>query len=302
MSKSPQKHFSGVFTAIITPFNSDGGLDLPAFTTLIKSQLESNVDGLVVCGSTGEAMTLSDEERFTLVSHAVKQVKGKISVIAGAGHCDTKVACVMQNKMLDLGVDATLQVVPWYNKPTAEGLYQHFSAIAAVNKLPIILYNIPSRTGSDIAADTVLKLVKNFVNIVGLKESNVDTVRLQLLLGALKKIRPDFSVFSGEDGFVLPLLAMGGQGVIAVSSNLVPELFTDMIADFNDGKLEQAQNSAEKIAQLSKLMFFRSNPIPVKSALFARGLVQNVFRLPLCPLDEADMNFLRTELNNMGCL
>ncbi len=297
------KHFSGVFTAIVTPFQENGSIDLSAFSKLIDFQLDNEIDGIVVCGSTGEAMTLSDDERAALVEHCVKQVAGKIPVIAGAGHSNTLIACTLQKQMKDLGANATLHVTPWYNKPPQEGLFRHYQAIANANDLPIILYNIPSRTGCDLAPATILRLAKEFPSIVGLKESNLDPIRLQTLLGDLKKIRPDFSVLSGEDGFVLPLLAMGGQGVIAVSSNLAPKTMCDMVHAFHqDGQLEKAQSLADKLASLVTLMFFRTNPIPVKSALHFGGYLQNQFRLPLCPLNDEDSVHLKSELQNGGWL
>ena len=168
--------------------------------------------------------------------------------------------------------------------------------------MPIILYNIPSRTGCDLAPATILRLANQFPNIVGLKESNLEPIRLQALIGDLKKTRPDFSVFSGEDGFILPLLAMGGQGVICVSSNLAPKVVCDMVQAYNQGQLDKAQTIAEKLAGLAALMFFRTNPIPVKSALHLSGQMQNNFRLPLCALNDDDMAYLKSQLQSGGWL
>ncbi len=296
------KLFSGVFTAIVTPFQQNGSLDLSAFSKLVDHQLAQGIDGIVVCGSTGEGMTLTDGERATLVECCVKQVAGKIPIIAGAGHSNTSIACTLQKQMGDLGAAATLHVTPWYNKPPQEGLFRHYQAIAAVNDLPIILYNIPSRTGCDLAPATILRLAKEFPSIVGLKESNLDPIRLQTLLSELKKIRPDFSVLSGEDGFILPLLAMGGQGVICVSSNLAPKTVCDMVQAYRQGQLDKAQTIADRLASLAALMFFRTNPIPVKSALHLGGYLQNSFRLPLCPLNDEDMGHLKSQLQSEGWL
>jgi 4-hydroxy-tetrahydrodipicolinate synthase len=296
------KCFSGVFTAIVTPFQQSGSLDLAAFSGLIDLQLAQGIDGLVVCGSTGEGMTLSDDERATLVAHCVKQVAGRIPIFAGAGHSNTKIACTLQKQMKDLGATATLHVTPWYNKPPQEGLFRHYQAIANINELPIILYNIPSRTGCDLAPSTILRLANECPSIVGLKESNLDPIRLQGLIGELKKTRPDFSVFSGEDGFVLPLLAMGGQGVICVSSNVAPKMFCNMFKAHQQGELGEAQTIAEKLVSLARVMFFRTNPLPVKSALFLSGHIQNSFRLPLCGLNEEDMAYLKSQLQSGGWL
>ena len=300
MTQSPR--FMGALTALVTPFQADGSLDLNAFRQLIDKQVAAGIDGLVVCGSTGEAHTLSVDERVELVRVCVEQVKGRMPVIAGAGSSSTQTACDLQKQMKAVGADATLHVMPWYNKPTQEGLYQHFAAIARAADLPLIMYNVPSRTCCDISADTVLRLAKEFSNIVGLKECNLEPLRLQSLLGDLKILRADFAVFTGEDGFVLPLLAMGGHGVISVFGNLAPKMAIELIQAFRQNDFETAQTLAGRLAALTSLMFFRSNPIPVKSALYLRGDVQNVFRLPLCPLNSDDMTYLKTELSKQGWL
>lgn len=294
--------FSGVFTAIVTPFKADQSLDLPAFKKLVDVQIEAGIHGLVVAGSTGEAMTLTDDERALLVKTCVEHAKGHVPVIAGAGASSTDVACHLQKRMKEAGASGTLQVTPWYNKPTPEGLYRHFSAIAKVADLPVILYNVPSRTCCDMNAETILHLAREHANIVGLKDSNMETVRLQSLLGDLKKIRPDFCVMSGEDGFVLPLLAMGGHGVISVGSNVAPKAMLGLVNAFQQGNLEEAQTIAAHLTSLTNQMFFRTNPIPVKSALFLKGQIENAFRLPLYPLNEEDMRSLQTKLTEQGWL
>ena len=293
------KQFAGVYTAIITPFNQNDELDLEAFSKLIDLQLKAGIDGLVICGSTGEGITLTDDERFTLVKHAVKQVAGKIPVVAGAGHASTKIACDLQKQMKALGATATLHVTPWYNKPTTEGLYLHFSQVAESSDLPIILYNVPGRTACDLPVDVILRLSQNYPNIIGLKDSNIDPVRIQQILA---KARPDFCFFSGEDGFVLPLLAMGGQGVISVCSNIVPKTMLDMIRAYHDDNMTEAQTIAARIAELTPVMFMKSNPIPVKSSAHLMGLIENTFRLPLCPLSKNDMDTLRQKLSAQGWL
>jgi 4-hydroxy-tetrahydrodipicolinate synthase len=298
--KSPL--FAGVFTAIVTPFKKDHSLDLEAFKKLIDKQLADGIDGFVVCGSTGEGMTVSDDERATLVKTCLEQVKGRVPVIAGAGSSNTQTACRLQKQMKDLGASGTLQVTPWYNKPTPEGLYRHFSEIAKTCDLPIILYNVPSRTGCDMNAQTVLRLAKEHANIVGLKESNLEAVRLQTMLSDLKKCRPDFAVVSGEDGFVLPLLAMGGHGVISMTSNVAPKVMLGIVKAFNEGNLSEAQAQATRMASLTGTMFYRSNPMPVKTALHLMGAIENTFRLPLCPLSDEDMRTVQTQLTEQGWL
>lgn len=296
------KRFAGVYTAIITPFNQNDELDLNAFSKLIDLQLKAGIDGLVISGSTGEGITLTDDERFTLVKHAIKQVAGKVPVVAGAGHASTKVACDLQKQMKALGATATLHVTPWYNKPTPEGLYLHFSKVAEAADLPIILYNVPGRTSCDLPIDVILRLAQNYPNIVGLKDSNTDPVRIQTLLSKTTSIRPDFCLFSGEDGFVLPLLAMGGQGVISVCSNIIPKAMLNMIRAYHDDNMAEAQSIASRIAELTPVMFMRSNPIPVKSTAHLMGLVENTFRLPLCPLSKSEMDTLQQKLTAQGWL
>lgn len=266
-----------VYTALVTPFKSDGSVDLSAFEKIIDAQLEAGIHGLVVCGSTGEGMTLTDLEKEALLKTAVSRVAGRVPVIMGAGHASTQVACYWQQKSLELGATHTLHVTPWYNKPTPEGLYAHFEAIARVNNLPIILYNVPSRTQCNMPADLILKLAKDFKNICGLKECNLDPVRIHTLIENAPK---GFEFFSGEDAFVLPWLTMGGHGVISVWSNFVPELLIQLVS-------KPTPKLAAKLAFLSQVSPNRPNPIPVKTAM---GL--NNFRLPLLALPAGEQNEL----------
>jgi 4-hydroxy-tetrahydrodipicolinate synthase len=273
-----------VYTALVTPFKSDGLLDLSVFEKNIDDQLEAGVHGLVVCGSTGEGMTLTDFEKEALLKTAVTRVKGRVPVIMGAGHASTQVACYWQQKALELGATHTLHVTPWYNKPTPEGLYAHFEAIARVNSLPIILYNVPSRTQCNMPAELILKLAQDFKNICGLKECNLDPVRIHKLMENAPK---GFEFFSGEDAFVLPWMTMGGHGVISVWSNLAPKLVVELVSKPN-------QKLAAKLAFLSQISPNRPNPIPVKTAM---GL-QN-FRLPLLALDFQEQAELRSRIESL---
>lgn len=262
-----------VYTALLTPFRADGSLDVSAFENLIHSQLKAGVHGLVVCGSTGEGMTLTDAEKESLLKLAVQQVAGKVPVVMGCGHANTQIACLWQQKAKDLSADAALHVTPWYNKPTPEGLYAHYEAVAQVNDLPIILYNVPGRTSCNLPVDIVIQLAQKFKHIKGLKECNLDPVRIHTLLQNLPE---DFQLFSGEDSFILPLLSLGGHGVISVWSNLVPELFVDFMSN-------PTKELAAKIAFLSNVSPNRPNPIPIKTAM---GFDE--FRLPLLALEATE--------------
>lgn len=266
-----------VYTALVTPFKLDGSVDLLTFEKIIDAQLQAGIHGLVVCGSTGEGMTLTDPEKEGLLKTAVARVAGRVPVIMGAGHASTQIACYWQQRSLELGATHTLHVTPWYNRPTPEGLYAHFEAIARVNHLPIILYNVPSRTQCDMPADVILKLAKDFKNICGLKECNFDPARVRLLFENAPK---GFEFFSGEDAFVLPWMAMGGHGVISVWSNLLPELFVELVS-------KPTPELAAKLASLSQVGSKRPNPIPIKTAM---GL--NNFRLPLLALPALEQNEL----------
>lgn len=297
-----QPYFRGIYTAIVTPFQQDSSLDLNALERLIKLQLEAKVHGIVACGSTGEAMTLTDDEISQVVQTCQKHAQGITQIIAGAGDNVTLKACQKQKRMHNLGVAATLHVTPWYNKPTQEGLYRHYRAIVDAASTPVILYNVPGRTGVNLEVSTVLRLAKECPSIVGIKDANADAERLQLMLAGLIDLRGDFAVLSGEDGFLLPLLAMGGHGLISVMSNVAPKECVQLFDAFNTKDHAMAQKLANKLIHLVKLMFFKTNPIPVKTALHLMGLIENAFRLPLCPLEQNDYDYIKRELTKLGWL
>jgi 4-hydroxy-tetrahydrodipicolinate synthase len=292
----------GVWTALVTPFLADESVDFEAFDRLVGLQIEGGIQALVPCGTTGESATLSDEEKVSLAQRCVSVAEGRIPVIAGAGQNDTRKAVSLHQKMKTAGVAATLQVTPYYNKPTQEGLYRHFRAIAESSDLPVVLYNVPSRTGVDLKPETVLRLAEDCPTIAALKDTTTDTVRVQELICDLRRVRPDFRVLSGEDGFLLPLLAMGGHGLISVGSNWAPSLFADVYNNFRNGHLEQAAAHFEKVAALTPLMFMSANPLPVKTALSFRSLLQNHYRLPLCPMQDAENEQLKSALTAQGWL
>lgn len=289
--------FAGVFTALVTPFHEDGSLDLDSYRALVRAQLDAGISGLVACGTTGEASTLSTQEHLAVVRACQDEVRGRVPVIAGAGANDTLEAMKMHQRVAELGVDASLQVTPWYNKPTQEGLYRHFRAIAESNPLPIILYNVPGRTGVDMLPDTIVRLAKECPSIAAVKEATGSIQRAQEILNRVE--RKDFSVLSGDDGLILGLLAIGGHGVISVTSHLCAQELSRMCHAFHEGNIAEAQALSKRTSPLSTILFFRANPIPVKTALVLTGKIKGLaahFRLPLCPLDDGETAQLKKML------
>lgn len=250
---------------------------------------------VVLFGSTGESPTIENEERKEMVMFVKTIAKNRIRVIAGAGSNNTKVAIEQQKAMEECGADATLQVTPYYNKPTQEGLFEHFSAIAKASKGPIILYNVPARTLSDLAPETVAKLAKCHPNIIGIKDANINMGRLYRLIQLAKNERPDFLVLSGEDDALLPLLKLGGDGSIAVSAQLLLFEMNALLQSVQNGDENYAFAINEKIAGFFDLMFCYTNPLPLKTILASLGLIENQFRLPLCPLTDAQQEKLLAE-------
>ncbi|MES2504609.1 MAG: 4-hydroxy-tetrahydrodipicolinate synthase [Myxococcota bacterium] len=272
-----------VYTALVTPFNSDGSVDLTTFEKNLDAQAAAGVDGVLVCGSTGEGITLSEDEKELLLKTTVKRVGQHMVVLMNAGHVDTREAVRWQGKSKDLGAVSTVHVTPWYNRPTPEGLYAHFARIAEVNDLPMIIYNNPGRTACDMSAELIIELASKFKNIVGVKECNLNPIRLHTLL---ENAPAGFKLYSGEDSFVLPLMAMGGHGVISVWSNLVPKLFVELVKN-------PTPALAAKLAFLSNVTS-RPNPISIKTAM---GL--NEFRLPLLGLERAECEELLTRVKEL---
>jgi 4-hydroxy-tetrahydrodipicolinate synthase len=295
--------FTGVYTALVTPFHDDGSLDLDSYKKLVRAQVAAGLHGLVPCGTTGEASTLSVEEHVAVVTACRDEARatGKpIKIVAGAGSNDTKKAVEMHKRVTELGVDGALHVTPWYNKPTQEGLYRHFRAIADASPLPIVLYNVPGRTGVDMLPDTIARLAKDASNIVAVKEATGSIQRAQQIVNKLHGVRDDFSILSGDDGFILGLLSIGGHGVISVTSHLCAKDLVEMMAAFHAGDHTRAQALSRKTSPLADALFFRSNPIPVKTALALQGMMKANFRSPLCPLLEDELAQLKKLLAEAG--
>ncbi len=273
---------TGSIVAIATPMKTDASIDWDAFSRLIEYHIVNGTDGIVVAGTTGESATLSPEEHIECIEFVVKQVARRIPVIAGTGANSTTEAIHLAKSAEASGCDAHLSVVPYYNKPTQEGLYQHFLAIADSCELPLILYNVPGRTGCDLLPETVVRLSK-VVNIVGIKEAST----LERCLELLKVCPKDFYVFSGDDPIALEVVHQGGAGVISVTANIAAKEMSDMIA-LASSDYQKAKEIDARLQTVHQAMFIESNPTPVKWALYRMGMVEDTIRLPLVTLDKAN--------------
>jgi len=281
--------FRGTFTALVTPFR-DGGFDVSAFEQLIETQIAAGITGIVAIGTTGESPTLSHEEREQVIRVAVAKANKRSLVLAGTGSNSTKHAIAQTKLAEELGVDAALLVAPYYNKPSQEGLFRHFKAIADATSLPIMLYNIPGRCGVDIVPETVARLAKECRNIVSIKEASGSVERV----GELRRNLPDaFTILSGDDSLTLPFMAVGAVGVVSVASNLFPSEVSAVVRACESGDLKSAEKLHRKLLPLFKDLFIEPNPVPVKTALAWRGAMAAEVRLPLCEMSEANQARLR---------
>jgi len=296
MIQKPQ--FPGTYTAIVTPFKG-GQVDERALQQLVKAQIRAGVDGVVPVGTTGESPTLSYEEHIEVIKLSVKFAAGKTKVIAGTGGNSTSEAIYLTKAAEEAGADASLQVAPYYNKPTQEGLFQHFHAVARATRLPIILYSIPGRCGIEIGVDTVNRLAHDSVNIVGIKEAGGNADRVSQFRGALG---PGFTVLSGDDSLTLPFMAVGAHGVVSVASNVIPRDVVHLVEAFRRGKPELALKLHTRFFPLFKDLFVETNPAPVKAALAMMGLIEEELRLPLVPISAANKARLTATLQNCGVL
>jgi 4-hydroxy-tetrahydrodipicolinate synthase len=291
-----QLSFTGTYTAIVTPFKNDK-VDEAALEKLVKLQIKGGVDGIVPVGTTGESPTLDYEEHIRVIELAVKYAAGKVKVMAGTGGNSTKEAIYLTKAAADAGADATLQVAPYYNKPTQEGLFQHFHAIARATKLPNILYSIPGRCGVEIAVETINRLAHDSLNIVGIKEAGGNADRVSQIRAVLG---PRFTILSGDDALTLSFMAVGAHGVVSVASNIIPREVSQMVADFAAGKVDAAQKLHYRYYPIFKDLFIETNPVPVKAALAMMGLVEEEYRLPLVPMSGKNREILRATLRGCG--
>jgi 4-hydroxy-tetrahydrodipicolinate synthase len=290
--------FKGTYTAIVTPFK-DERVDEASLERLIKSQIKGGVDGIVPAGTTGESPTLSFEEHIQLIARCVEIAGGKIQVMAGTGGNSTNEAVYLTKAAEEAGADASLQVAPYYNKPTQEGLFQHFRAIANVTKLPIILYSIPGRCGVEIAVETVVRLASECKNIVGIKEAGGAPDRVSQLRAELGR---NFSIFSGDDSLTLAFMAVGGDGVVSVASNLIPKEVSAMVREFAEGNVRGALKTHAKFFPLFRNLFIETNPVPIKAALAMRGMMLEEYRLPLVKMHPKTREILQRTLETCGIL
>ena len=289
--------FGGAIVAIVTPFKN-GLVDEDAFRRLIEEQIAAGTDGIVPCGTTGESTTLSHEEHDRVIEIAIDAVKKRVPVIAGTGSNSTAEALRLTRHAWEAGADGALLVCPYYNRPTQEGLYLHYRTVAEKVPIPIIVYNIPSRTGTNMFTETLARLSK-IPNIVGVKEASGS---IKQMSDVVHMCGPDFDVLSGDDIFTLPLLALGGKGVISTVSNVVPGDMAGLVDAFLAGDLEKARALHFRMSPLIDAIFIETNPIPVKAALAMMGKIDGELRLPLCPMTEKNEAILKKVMQEYGLI
>jgi len=285
----------GILTALITPFR-DGQVDEEALRGLVERQIEAGIDGLVPCGSTGESATLSHLEHRRVVEIVIEATAERIPIIAGAGSNSTREAIELTMHAKEAGAQGALLLSPYYNKPTQEGIYSHYAAVAREAQFPTVVYNIPGRTASNISADTIGRLAR-LDNIIGVKEASGD---LDQMAHIIAKSPADFAVVSGDDSLTLPLLALGGKGVISTSANIAPELMCALVREFEAGNLAAAKEIHYRLLPLFDALFCETNPIPVKAACAALGLCGDEIRLPLTPCSDGNLEHLKVVLKDLG--
>jgi 4-hydroxy-tetrahydrodipicolinate synthase len=290
--------FEGCGTALVTPFRKDGSLDESTLRSLVKRQIDAGINFLVPCGTTGESPTLTDKEHLRVVEITLEEAKGRVPVLAGAGGYNTAEVIELAKELKAMGVDGILSVTPYYNKPTQEGLYQHFKAIAHAVKLPVIVYSVQSRTGVNVEPAT-LKRLSEVEYIAGVKEASGN---ISQMAAVLHLVPADFTVLSGDDAIALPLIALGGRGIISVVSNEIPEEMTALAQYALANDFACARKMQRKFLPLMDVNFVESNPIPVKAALALMGLLEPVWRLPMCPPAAANLAKIEKVLEALGLL
>jgi 4-hydroxy-tetrahydrodipicolinate synthase len=293
-----RRSFAGAGVALVTPFTASGSLDEAALRRLVRRQIDGEIDVLVPCGTTGESATLSGEEQKRVIAITVEEAAGKVPVLAGTGSNDTRVAIERSKEAVALGADGLLSVGPYYNKPTPEGFYRHFAAIADASTAPVVFYNVPGRTGSNIDVKTQLRIAAH-PNVAGVKEASGNLAQVMDIL----KDRPTgFEVLSGDDALTVPMMALGAEGVISVVANQVPGAMHDLVAACARGDFAAARKVHYRILRLTNLNFVESSPVPVKASLALLGLCEESYRLPLCPPTEATREMLRSALRELELL
>ncbi|MFD1735872.1 4-hydroxy-tetrahydrodipicolinate synthase [Bacillus salitolerans] len=288
--------FGKVSTAMVTPFDSKGNIDFAKTTQLINYLINNGTDSLVVGGTTGESPTLTSEEKIALFKHVVSTVNGRVPVIAGTGSNNTRASIELTKKAEEAGVDAVMVVAPYYNRPSQEGLYQHFKAVAESTKLPFMVYNVPGRTAVNISPETIIRLAE-IDNIVAVKEASGDLDAMTLIIA---NTTDDFRLYCGDDGLTLPVLAIGGAGIVSVASHIIGPEMQSMIRSFISGDLQTAATEHGRLLPVMKGLFMAPSPTPVKTALQLKGLDVGSVRLPLIPLSEQERQQLINILNTLN--
>lgn len=291
--------FQGVGVAIVTPFHANGEVNYEQFAKNIDWQIENGSDAIIVCGTTGEASTLSHEEHLNVIRYCVEHTNGRVPVIAGTGSNSTETAVYLSVEAEKAGADGLLLVTPYYNKATQKGLYEHFARTAKAVKIPVILYNVPSRTGCNIQPETIVKLVKEVDNIVGVKEASGDITQITKLAYLADGC---VDIYSGNDDHITPVLALGGIGVISVLSNIAPKQTHDIVETYLSGNVKESTRLQLEAFPLIKALFSEVNPIPVKKAMNLMGLGAGPLRLPLTEMEEANAAKLEAEMKAYGLL
>lgn len=293
------KKFQGTATALVTPFTKEGSLDEHALRELVEFQIHGGVEGLVPVGTTGESPTLNYDEHYRIFDLVIEQVNGRVRVIVGTGSNSTQEAISQTEYAKKAGADGALVVGPYYNKPTQEGYFQHYRAIAEAVDIPLVIYNVPGRTGGNIEAATTLRIAEELPNIMGVKEASGNMSQIM----EIARNRPEnFSLLSGDDAITLPMMSVGGDGCISVVANEVPKEFSDLVRNCLAGKWREALQLHNKLLPLMNFNFIESNPIPVKAALVLMGKIQEEYRLPLVPMSEKNRKKLRELLLELHLL
>lgn len=287
--------FQGVFTAIVTPFNEDKSINKEQLKQLIDFNIENGISGIVPMGTTGESPTLSHDEHIEVIETVCEHTDKRVPIIAGTGSNSTEEALFMTSRAKELGADASLQVAPYYNKPTQEGFYRHYKTIADEVDIPLIVYNIPGRSGKNIETDTIVRLAGHS-NIIGVKEASGS---LPQMMDVINRTPNDFIVLSGDDNLTLPLMAAGGKGVISVASNIIPDRMSAMVKAGLDGDFEQMRKLHYELLPFFKVEFIETNPIPIKTALAMKGIIKEVFRLPICEMYPENKKKLKDVLEEL---
>lgn len=291
--------FKGAITAIITPFKENEEIDFDSLKKLVEFQTTNKIDGIVPCGTTGESPTLSHNEQLSVIKSVIEFSNGKVPVIAGTGSNSTRQAIELTKEASDLGADGSLLVCPYYNKPTQEGLYRHFSAVANAVDIPLIIYNIQGRTGINLETSTLKRIAEEHSNIVGVKEASGNISQMMDVISELPK---EFSVLSGDDNLTLPLMSLGGEGVISVASNIIPKEMHDMVEFSLNGKFDKAMHLHYRLLPLFKGIFIETNPIPIKAALAMKGLCKEIYRLPMCGMKKENKEKLKKILEELNII